>query len=115
MLRKALQYQRLCGGVLALHEEDETLSRGGSMHEGAVSAALGLAGIPTVSESTMVARDAALAGYEDARVHFQHLSCAASVDAVGRRPRRAASRSARRSRPITCCSPSRTCAGWTRA
>jgi len=83
MLRKALQYQRLCGGVLALHEEDETLSRGGSMHEGVVSAALGLSGIPTVSESTMVARDAALAGYEDARVHFQHLSCAHSVDAVG--------------------------------
>jgi dihydroorotase len=82
MLRKALQYQRLCGGVLALHEEDETLSRGGSMHEGAVSAALGLGGIPTVSESTMVARDAALAGYEDARVHFQHLSCSDSVDAV---------------------------------
>jgi dihydroorotase len=83
MLRKALQYQRLCGGVLALHEEDQTLSRGGSMHEGVVSAALGLSGIPTVSESTMVARDAALAGYEDARVHFQHLSCADSVDAVG--------------------------------
>jgi dihydroorotase len=81
-LRKALQYQRLCGGVLALHEEDPTLSRGGAMHEGAVSVALGLAGIPTVAESTMVARDAALAGYEDARVHFQHLSCAASVDAV---------------------------------
>jgi dihydroorotase len=82
MLRKALQYQRLCGGVLALHEEDPTLSRGGSMHEGAVSAALGIGGIPTVAESTMVARAAALAGYEDARVHFQHLSCAASVDAV---------------------------------
>jgi dihydroorotase len=81
-LRKALQYQRLCGGVIALHEEDPTLSRGGSMHEGAVSAALGIAGIPTLAESTMVARDAALAGYEDARVHFQHLSCAASVDAV---------------------------------
>ncbi len=82
MLRKALQYQRLCGGVLALHEEDPTLSRGGAMHEGAVSAALGIAGIPTVAESTMVARDAALAGYEDGRVHFQHLSCAASVEAV---------------------------------
>jgi dihydroorotase len=82
MLRKALQYQRLCGGVIALHEEDPTLSRNGSMHEGAVSAALGLAGIPTVAESTMVARDAALAGYEDARVHFLHLSCAASVEAV---------------------------------
>ncbi|HEY4811550.1 MAG TPA: dihydroorotase [Solirubrobacteraceae bacterium] len=82
MLRKALQYQRLCGGVLALHEEDPTLSHGGSMHEGAVSAALGLSGIPTIAESTMVARDAALAGYEDGRVHFQHLSCAASVEAV---------------------------------
>jgi dihydroorotase len=82
MLRKALQYQRLCGGVLALHEEDETLSSGGSMHEGVISAALGVGGIPTVSESTMVARDAALAGYEEARVHFQHLSCSASVDAV---------------------------------
>jgi len=82
MLRKALQYQRLCGGVLALHEEDPTLSRGGAMHEGALSAALGIAGIPTIAESTMVARDAALAGYEDGRVHFQHLSCAASLDAV---------------------------------
>jgi dihydroorotase len=82
MLRKALQYQRLCGGVLTLHEEDVSLSRGGAMYEGAVSAALGLGGIPSVSESTMVARDAALAGHEDARVHFQHLSCAASVQAV---------------------------------
>ncbi len=82
MLRKALQYQRLCGGVLTLHEEDPSLSRGGAMHEGAVSAALGVAGIPTVSESTMLARDAALAAYESGRVHFQHLSCAASVEAV---------------------------------
>jgi dihydroorotase len=82
VLRKALQYQRLCGGVLSLHEEDPSLSRGGSMHEGAVSAALGIGGIPSVSESTMVARDAELAGYEHGRVHFQHLSCAASVHAV---------------------------------
>ena len=52
------------------------------MHEGTVSAALGIGGIPSVSESTMVARDAELAGYEDGRIHFQHLSCAASVHAV---------------------------------
>ena len=81
-LRKALQYQRLCGGVIALHEEDPDLSRDGAMHEGAVSARLGIAGIPSVSESTMVARDAALALYEDARVHLQHLSCAESVEAL---------------------------------
>jgi dihydroorotase len=82
MLRKALQYQRLTGGVLALHEEDPSLSGRGAMHEGTVSAMLGLAGIPSVSESTMVARDAALAGYEDGRVHMQHLSCVESVRAV---------------------------------
>jgi dihydroorotase len=82
MLRRALQYQRLCGGVLALHEEDPSLSGEGVMHEGAVSARLGLTGIPSISESTMVARDAALAAYEDGRVHFQHLSCVESVDAL---------------------------------
>jgi dihydroorotase len=82
MLRKALQYQRLCGGVIALHEEDPALSRDGVMHEGAISARLGLAGIPSISESTMVARDAAITYYEDARAHFQHLSCVESVEAL---------------------------------
>ena len=83
ILRKALQYQRLCGGIIALHEEDPALSGDGVMHEGAVSARLGMAGIPSISESTMVARDGALALFEDARVHFQHLSCVESVQALG--------------------------------
>jgi dihydroorotase len=82
LLRKALQYQRLCGGVIALHEEDPTLSGRGVMHEGEVSARLGLAGIPSISESTLIARDASLARYEDGRIHIQHLSARASVEAV---------------------------------
>ena len=82
VLRRALQYQRLCGGVIALHEEDPELSADGVMHEGPASALLGMAGIPSVSESTMIARDAALAGYEDARIHVQHLSARESVEAV---------------------------------
>ena len=82
ILRKALQYQRLAGGVLCLHEEDPTLSGRGVMHEGDVSARLGLAGIPSVSESTVIARDAALARYEDGRIHIQHLSARESVEAV---------------------------------
>ena len=52
------------------------------MHEGAVSALLGVAGIPSISESTMVSRDAAVAGYEGGRVHMQHLSARESVEAV---------------------------------
>ena len=82
LLRKALQYQRLSGGVIALHEEDPALSRDGVMHEGPVSARLGLAGIPSVSESTMIARDGALAGYENARVHFQHVSALESLEVL---------------------------------
>src|SRR3954453_15847838 len=64
VMRQALQYQRLAGRVLALHEEDPSLSGDGVMHEGDMSALLGVAGIPSVSESTMVARDCALALYE---------------------------------------------------
>ena len=82
VLRRALQYQRLAGLALALHEEDPELSRGGVMHEGVASAALGLTGVPAVSESTMIARDAAIAGYEEARIHVQHLSARLSVEAV---------------------------------
>jgi dihydroorotase len=82
ILRRALQYQRLTGGVLTLHEEDPSLSGNGVMHEGEVSARLGLTGIPSISESTMIARDAAIARYEGGTIHIQHLSARESVDAV---------------------------------
>ena len=82
ILRLALQYQRMVGGVLALHEEDPALSGRGAMHEGIVSAMLGVSGIPSISESTMIARDAALAGYEGGRIHVQHVSAVESVHAI---------------------------------
>ena len=84
VLRRALQYQRLVGGVIALHEEDPDLSAEGVMHEGEVSSAVGLAGIPAVSESTMIARDCSLAAYEQARIHVQHLSARVSVEEMAR-------------------------------
>jgi dihydroorotase len=82
VMRRALQYQRLVDLPIALHEEDAELSAGGSMHEGEVSAALGIAGIPAVSESTVIARDCALAAFEQGRIHVQHLSAAESVAAI---------------------------------
>ena len=82
VMRQALQYQRLAGGVLALHEEDPALSGAGVMHEGRVSALLGLTGIPSVSEATMIARDAELARYEGGRIHIQHVSARESVAIV---------------------------------
>jgi dihydroorotase len=84
VFERALQYRRLSGGLIALHEEDPELSAGGVMHEGEVSAALGMAGVPSVSESTMIARDCSLARYEDAPIHVQHLSARASVEEIAR-------------------------------
>jgi dihydroorotase len=84
VLRRALQYQRLAGGLIALHEEDPELSGAGVMHEGEVSAALGMEGVPAVSESTMIARDCSLALYEEAPIHVQHLSARVSVEEVAR-------------------------------
>ena len=43
-MRRALQYGAVAAGRLALHCEEPSLSRGGHMHEGAVSAELGFAG-----------------------------------------------------------------------
>ncbi|MBK5230276.1 MAG: amidohydrolase family protein, partial [Thermoleophilia bacterium] len=82
LMRQALRYQRLANRVIALHEEDPALTKSGVMHEGAASAALGLAGVPPTSESTMIARDALIAAYEGGRIHVQHLSSAQSVETV---------------------------------
>jgi dihydroorotase len=84
LMRRALAYSAVADRPLALHCEEPTLSRDGQMHEGAVSAELGLAGWPSVAESLMVERDLALAGYEGRPIHLQHLSARASVDAVRR-------------------------------
>ena len=84
VMRQALQYQKLAGRLLALHEEDPALSGDGAMHEGEMSALLGVAGIPSVSEASMVARDCALALYEEGRIHVQHVSARETVVAIER-------------------------------
>jgi dihydroorotase len=84
LLRRALQYGSVAGGRIALHEEDLALSSGGHMHEGPVSAELGLGGWPSVAESTMVARDLALAAYEQRPLHLLHVSARESVEELRR-------------------------------
>jgi dihydroorotase len=82
VMRRALQYQTLVGLPVALHEEDPELSGNGVMHEGEVAAILGMTGVPSVSESTMIARDCALAAFEGGRIHVQHLSARESVEVI---------------------------------
>ncbi len=82
LMQRALQYSGVTGRMLALHEEEPTLSRDGQMNEGPVSAALGFAGWPSVAESVMIERDCALAAYEQRPLHIMHLSARESVAAV---------------------------------
>jgi dihydroorotase len=84
LMRRALQYGAITGRRIALHCEEPTLSGGGQMHEGEVSAELGFTGYPSVAESLMVERDLALAAYERQPLHLLHLSAWESVQAVRR-------------------------------
>jgi dihydroorotase len=82
LMRRALQYASFAGRPLALHEEEPTLSKGGQMHEGAVSAELGFTGWPSIAESTMIGRDLAIAAYEDHPLHILHVSARESVELI---------------------------------
>lgn len=82
VLRRALEYQKVTGRPLVLHEEEPALSGRGVMHEGAVSSRLGLEGIPSISESVAVARDAALARYAGGRIHVCHVSARETVEEI---------------------------------
>lgn len=84
LLRRALQYGAAAGPTIALHCEERTLTRGGQMHEGETSAELGFGGYPSIAESLMVARDLALARYEERPVHLLHLSARESAEELGR-------------------------------
>ncbi len=80
LMRRALEYVKAFDGVVAQHAEEPRLTEGAQMHEGEVSARLGLAGWPAVAEEAIIARDALLAGHVGARLHICHVSTAGSVE-----------------------------------
>lgn len=90
LLRYALETADDIGFVVATHPDDVHLSQGGVMHEGFVSARLGLAGIPETAEVVGVARDLALAELTGARLHLQHVSTAGAVELIRQAKRRGA-------------------------
>jgi len=82
VMRRALEYAAHAALPIICHEEDLTLRGAGQMNEGPVATRLGIAGIPNAAESIMVRRDCDLAALTGGRVHFAHLSCAESLDAL---------------------------------
>jgi dihydroorotase len=81
LMRRALEYSSDFDSVIIQHAEEPSLLKG-VMHEGEVSTRLGLAGIPSLCEETMVARDIRLAEFTGGRLHICHISCKESVELI---------------------------------
>jgi dihydroorotase len=82
LMRRALEYVKAFGGVIAQHAQEPRLTQGAQMHEGEVSARLGLTGWPAVAEEAIIARDCLLTDHVGSRLHVCHLSTAGSVEVV---------------------------------
>ncbi|OXS85974.1 dihydroorotase [Kocuria marina] len=82
LMRRALEYVKSFGGIIAQHAQEPRLTEGAQMNEGAVSADLGLTGWPAVAEEAIIARDVLLTQHVDSRLHICHLSTKGSVDIV---------------------------------
>lgn len=82
LMRRALEYVKAFDGVVAQHAQEPRLTEGAQMHEGLVSAQVGLAGWPAVAEEAIIARDVLLAEHVGSRLHVLHVSTAGSVDLI---------------------------------
>ncbi|MQA79876.1 MAG: dihydroorotase [Streptosporangiales bacterium] len=82
LMRRALEYVKAFGGVVAQHAQEPRLTEDAQMNESALSGVLGLQGWPAVAEEAVIARDALLAGHVRSRVHVCHVSTAGSVEII---------------------------------
>ena len=82
MMRSLMERCRKLGKILAAHCEDETLVRGGYIHDGAYAAAHGHKGICSESEWGPIARDLKLAKETGCAYHVCHISCRESAELI---------------------------------
>ena len=82
LMRTALEYSRMLGVPIIEHSEDPALTVLGCMHEGEMSALLGVRGMPGIAEDVMVARDILIAEYTGGHLHVAHLSTARSLQLI---------------------------------
>ncbi len=82
MMRSLMERCRKLGRVLAAHCEDETLVRGGYIHDGRYAAAHGHRGICSESEWGPIARDLNLAKETGCAYHVCHISCRESAELI---------------------------------
>ncbi|PSK96866.1 dihydroorotase [Murinocardiopsis flavida] len=88
LMRRALEYVKAFGGVVAQHAQEPRLTENAQMNEGVVSDRLGLAGWPAVAEEAIIARDCLLAEHVGSRLHICHVSTKGSVQIIREAKRR---------------------------
>lgn len=84
ILRRAMEYAREFGLMVASHCEVKELSGSGAVNEGEVSYRLGIPGIPAESEEICISRDIRLAHLAGAHVHIQHVTTAEGMRIIER-------------------------------
>jgi dihydroorotase len=82
VMRRALEYVKKFGGVIAQHAQEPALTKGSQMNEGIISSSLGLKGWPAVAEEAIIARDVLLAEHVQSRLHICHLTTAGGVEII---------------------------------
>jgi len=82
LMRRALEYVKAFGGVIAQHAQEPRLTEGAQMNEGELSGVLGLTGWPAVAEEAIIARDCLLAAHVGSTLHICHVSTAGSVEII---------------------------------
>jgi dihydroorotase len=82
LMRRALEYVKAFGGVIAQHAQEPRLTENAQMNEGRLSGVLGLTGWPAVAEEAIIARDVLLAEHVGSRLHVCHVSTAGSVEVI---------------------------------
>ncbi|MEM6274645.1 MAG: dihydroorotase [Myxococcota bacterium] len=82
LMRRLLEYAGDFDVPVISTPSEPTLTRGGQIHEGQVSTALGLRGIPRTAEDIAVTRDLILAEATGARLHLSGISTEGAVRAI---------------------------------
>jgi len=82
LMRRALEYVKKFGGVIAQHAQDPRLTVGSQMNEGEISSRLGLKGWPAVAEEAIIARDVLLTEHVKSRLHVCHVTTAGGVEII---------------------------------
>jgi dihydroorotase len=82
VMRRALEYVKKFGGVIAQHAQEPALTKGAQMNEGDISSRLGLKGWPAVAEEAIIARDVLLVDHVKSRLHICHLTTAGGVEII---------------------------------